>query len=301
MSQFILVVEPPQTCWPKGYVVRSGHNSNSLNKTSLYATKNHLVPNQKRLHQNFIDLKKTLKLAGFKLVVLPFPDELNSNDGSHHDGVFIRDVGMNFKDIWIKANFSAKGRQLEAEVFAQMIKNKFNKEIITPPSESFIEFGEVYYLETADGTYYFGGLSRANQAGHLFVKSIIKPDIFVLIESSGFHLDTVLTPVLSYDNHLVAVIVSPEMISKSSLQALHQLPLKVMEVEAFDTIGLEGRGNYAVNCLVGPGVLVSGARFKTLGIHKQLEEFDIRFFTTALTDFNLSGGSVHCLTNEIVV
>jgi hypothetical protein len=55
-----------------------------------------------------------------------------------------------FKDKWIKANFSARNRQVEAEAYAEIINKKFQKEIINLPENKFIEFGEVYYLETSN-------------------------------------------------------------------------------------------------------------------------------------------------------
>lgn len=184
-------------------------------------------------------------------------------------------------------------------MYSKYIKKKFNKKIITLPKNAFIEFGEVYYLETSSGSFYFGGLSRANKKGHDFVRKIIKPDKFCLIKSNGYHLDTVFSPVLDSENKLIAVIVAKDMITKESFKKLKKLKLKIICVDKKDSCSNDGLGSYAVNCLVGKGVLISGAHFFTKNVEKQLKDLGVKFYVVSSPDFNLSGGSVHCLTNEL--
>lgn len=295
----ILIIKPPRDCWSNGYFVCKGNNKRSLNKTTLYAHKNKLVANQERIQNGFKNLTETLKTIGFDVSVFNFPKELVTKTGIHSDGVFVRDVGFMFKDYWIQSNFSVPTRRLEAKVYSKYIKKKFNKKIITLPKNAFIEFGEVYYLETSSGSFYFGGLPRANKKGHDFVRKIIKPDKFCLIKSNGYHLDTVFSPVLDSENKLIAVIVAKDMITKESFKKLKKLKLKIICVDKKDSCSDDGLGSYAANCLVGKGVLISGAHFFTKNVEKQLKDLGVKFYVVSLPDFNLSGGSVHCLTNEL--
>jgi len=294
----IIIIEPPQNCWAKGYPVSKGNNENSVNKTTIYAQKNNITPNQQRLRDSFKKLKETLEVAEYNVTVLPFPKEMDSDDCLYHDGVFIRDAGLMLQNKWIKANFSATNRQIEAETYAEIISTKFNKEVISLPKEAFLEFGEVYYMETTKGSYYFGGLSRANKKGHDFVRNLINPDHYYLIESKGYHLDTIFTPVLSINNELVAIIVAKDMLIKGDFEKLKKLNIEIIIIDNKDSSDENGLGNYAVNCLAGKGSLISGSKFSTPGVEEKLKQLHIKHHIVPLVDYNFSGGSVHCLTNE---
>ncbi len=299
MIRKIIITEPPLNCWAMGYPVSDGGGDNALCKASLYANQNKIIPDQKRLKKSFLKLRETLKLVGLRVVVLKLPSELDTTDGFHHDGVFVRDVGMMFKNYWIKAHFNAKKRQPEAEAYAKIIHKKFKKKLISLPKEAFLEFGEVYYLQTSKGSFYFGGLSRANTQGHNFVKNLIKPEHFCLIKSKGYHLDTVFTPVISAKNELIAVVVAKNMLEKDSFEQLAKLNIPIITINNKDSSDKDGLGNYAVNCLVGKGFLISGSLFSTPQVEERLKKLGIKHCVVPLVDYNFSGGSAHCLTNEI--
>lgn len=296
----ILIVEPPSNCWSTGYPVSKGETESSLNHTTVYAQENGITANPARLKKSFKELTQALTQSGWEVEIINFPNDLNDNKCLHHDGVFVRDVGFMFQNMWIKANFSARNRQVEADVYASIISTKYNKQVVTLPEGSFVEFGEVYYFETKKGSYYFGGLSRANRSGHEFVTNLIKPDHVVLLESEGYHLDTVFTPVLNSNNELVAVVLAKDMFSPESLHQLDRLGVEIISIDNSDTSDVNGLGNYAVNCLVSPGFLISGARFKTSGVEEKLKELGLKHLVVPLTDYNYAGGSAHCLTREIV-
>lgn len=297
MSKRILLVKPPKNWWANGLPVCKGISEASVNKTAEYFHKNGIRPDQERLQESFIALKNILENSGEEVKILDFPRKLLI--AKEFDGVFIRDVGMCFKNLWIKSNFSFVDRQMEADVYADIIQKQFGKEIIQPPKNSYIEFGEVYYLEAANGRFYFGGVSRANERGHDFMKEIINPDYFYILKSDGYHLDTVFTPVLDSNNKLVALITSNEMLSNESWKKLNKIGIKIINVEPKDTSDIDGLGNYAVNTLPLPGVLITGAHFQTPGVEDQLQNIGVKVKVVNLPDYNMSGGSVHCLTNEI--
>ena len=286
--------------WHKGYPVHQGETESSMNYATLYAQKKGIVPAQDLLRREWQDFVCTLLQAGFHLNLIPFPEELNRPDSLYHDAVFIRDGGLIFRGIWIKSRFSVKDRIFEGEFHAKLIETKLGKTVVSLPEGAFLEGGDINYLETAGGSYYFGGLSRSNRAGHDFVREIIRPDNYILVESEGYHLDTVFTPVVTADNRLAALLIAADGISPASMARIRALGVRVLEVSAQDCSGAgETLGDYAVNALIAPGVLVNASRFTTPGVEDALRQLGIERYVTPLTSFRYAGGSVHCLTNEI--
>ncbi len=294
------VTDEVQGMWYKGYPVHQGETESSINFATLYASEHGIIPDQKLLRQEWLNFVDTLLTAGFHLHIVPFPDELNHPHSLYHDAVFIRDAGLVFRGIWIKSRFSVKDRIFEGEFHTKLIEAKLGKTVVSLPEGAFLEGGDVNYLETCQGSYYFGGLPRSNKLGHDFVRKIIRPDHYILIESEGYHLDTVFTPVISADNCLAAVIVTADMLSKTSMEQLRSLEIEVIEVTAMDSSGIADKlGEYAVNALIAPGIMVNSSYFNTPGVEAFLEKIGIQRFVTPLSSFRYAGGSVHCLTNEI--
>ncbi len=286
--------------WYRGYPVHRGKTESSMNFATLYAQENGIVPDQDLLRAEWLNFVDMLLLAGFHLHIVPFPDNLNRPDSLYHDAVFIRDAGLMYRGIWIKSRFSVVDRALEGEHHTELIARKFHKTILTLPEGAYLEGGDVNFFETEAGSYYFGGLSRSNQAGHDFVRQIIQPDHYVLVDSEGYHLDTVFTPVIDVENRLCALIVTAGMMSDRTLGEMDQLDVPILECGPLDSSG-EGEklGQYAINALVAPGILVNSAAFETGGIEEELSKLEICRFVAPLTSFRYAGGSVHCLTNEI--
>jgi len=304
-NEIIIVGLPPVTdvvkgVWYNGYPVHWGESESSLNYATFHANRAGIIPDQEILRKNWLNFIDTLLLAGFHLHIVPFPDELNQPHSLYHDAVFIRDAGLMYKNIWIKARFSVHDREHEGDYHARLIEQKFNKTIITLPEEARLEGGDISYFETKDGRFYFGGLSRSNEAGHDYVRNLIHPDEFILIESEGYHLDTVFTPVVGASNRLLAIITARRALHSRSIRALENLGVPIIDIDLFDSSG-EGRelGCYAVNALTGPGVMVNSSKFHTPGVEMHLKELGIKRYITPLTYFRYAGGSVHCLTNEI--
>ncbi len=294
------VTDDVKGMWHQGYPVHQGETESSINFATLYAHEQGIIPDQILLRQEWLNFVDTLLTAGFHVHIVPFPEELNQPDSLYHDAVFIRDAGLIFRGIWIKSRFSVKDRIYEGEFHTKLIEEKLGKTVVSLPEGAFLEGGDINYIETCQGSFYFGGLSRSNRLGHDFVREIIRPDHYVLIESEGYHLDTVFTPVVTADNCLAAVIITADMISETSMQKIQALGIRVIEVSAMDSSGVDEKlGDYAVNALIAPGIMVNSAYFGTPGVEALLKEMGIQRFVTPLTSFRYAGGSVHCLTNEI--
>ena len=58
-------------------------------------------------------------------------------------------------------------------------------------------------------------------------------------------------------------------------------------------------GCFAANALPLPGVLISPNHFTDRKIDDKLEKMGVIRIVTRTTQFELSGGSIHCITNEI--
>lgn len=286
--------------WSNGYPIHQGHNEDSLNYATVYAQERQITPDQEKLREDFERFVETLKAAGFNVHILPFPDILNQPGSLHHDAVFVRDAGFMIGDYWIKARFSARGRQLEADVHAPIIAERFNKKILQLPPGAYLECGDAFYVKAKNGSFYFGGLNRSNPQGHNFVRNIVEPEHFLLIESTGYHLDTIMSPVLNSENALCAILVVKQMLTPESYQKLANMGIELIEVDTIDASG-EGEelGTYAINTLFGPGVMLNCEKFVTPGVEERLAEFGIKRFVSELTYHRYAGGSYHCLTNEI--
>lgn len=294
------VTEKVKGMWHNGYPLHQGESESSINFATQYANKHGIVPDQDLLRREWLDFVDTLLLAGFHLHIVPFPEELNRPDSLYHDAVFIRDSGLVFHGIWIKSRFSVKDRILEGEYHTRLIESKLGKTVVSLPEGAFLEGGDINYVETCQGSYYFGGLSRSNKAGHDFVREIIRPDNYILIESEGYHLDTVLTPVLTADNCLAAIIVTIDSLNEKSKMILKDLDIKIIEISPLDSSGVDDElGDYAVNALIAPGVMVNSSKFSTPGVEEYLTSIGVQRYVTPLSSFRYAGGSVHCLTNEI--
>ena len=126
----------------------------------------------------------------------------------------------------------------------------------------------------------------------------------VIMKSDVFHLDTLFTPVINKKNQLAAMIACTSLMENESAVNLKnfakKLSIELIEVDPEDSIGTNNQlGEFAVNCCPLPGYLIGPTRFRSLKVNKMLKELEVMHITIPTTQFRLSGGSVHCLTNEL--
>ena len=124
------------------------------------------------------------------------------------------------------------------------------------------------------------------------------------MKSDVFHLDTLFTPVINKKNQLAAMIACTSLMENESAVNLKnfakKLSIELIEVGPEDSIGTNNQlGEFAVNCCPLPGYLIGPTRFRSLKVNKILKELEVMHITIPTTQFRLSGGSVHCLTNEL--
>ena len=76
--------------------------------------------------------------------------------------------------------------------------------------------------------------------------------------------------------------------------------IKILYISPHDSIGLNKKiGSLAVNNLSAPGLLISSSIFSDPFIIKELNRMGIKLEVSPVSQFQLSGGSIHCLTNEL--
>ena len=125
-----------------------------------------------------------------------------------------------------------------------------------------------------------------------------------MIDTPSFHLDTVFTTVFDKKGALSAMIVCEELITKNSFKNLEKiskkLNIQIIIIPKKDSIGTSDfLGSLAVNSFCAPGLLISSSNYSDFSVGKKLESLRVKIEVCPVSQFQLSGGSVHCLTNEL--
>ena len=110
--------------------------------------------------------------------------------------------------------------------------------------------------------------------------------------------------IFNEQNELCLLIACTELLENDSWIRLKEFSKKrdipIIAIHPKEAIGTRAElGSFAVNCMPLPGYLVGSAEFKTQQINDALKENNIKHLVVPLTQFRLSGGSVHCLTNKL--
>jgi N-dimethylarginine dimethylaminohydrolase len=176
--------------------------------------------------------------------------------------------------------------------------------IVEIPDEKGIraDGGEFYFC--AKNNVLFSGLQRNTRAGAEYVAEALNVKEMVILKGDGYHLDTFFTPVLNIDGKISALIACTSILSNGSKKRLYQfadeIDIPVFVIPPDDAIGTGKMiGNFAANALPLPGVLIRPNHFTDPSIDEKLMDMGIDRIITPTSQFQLSGGSVHCMTNEL--
>tara|TARA_B100001996_G_scaffold274586_1_gene215336 strand:+ start:4129 stop:5007 length:879 start_codon:yes stop_codon:yes gene_type:complete len=260
-------------------------------------------PKQELLIQERNNLISILNKLDIEVIEIPFPEKLNQPPITH-DFVFIRDPFIsNQNGLAIILNMRQPNRNSES-IVVESILAKLGLKIIHLPDKAdmYAEGGEFYYC--AKENILFSGISRNSLPGLKAVAETLNIDELVIMDSTSFHLDTFFTPVLNPDGLICALIACLEIISTKSVQDIKQFAkrkdIPIINVPLQDSIGTKkSPGSFAANALPLPGVLISPNHFTNRKIDDKLEKMGVIRIVTRTTQFELSGGSIHCITNEI--
>ena len=262
-----------------------------------------VIPDQGLLIRERLNLINTMKNNKLDVVELSFPKELENNKYGH-DYVFIRDTfisDLNGNALLLK--FSQKNRNAESQMISGYLeKLDFNIKELPNKKNMFAEGGEFYYCPKEN--LLFSGVTRNSISGAEEVASFLKVNELIIVKTKAFHLDTVFTTVFDHDGSLCAVIVCKKLISKNSMERLDEFAsstnIKIFNIPSHDAIGSSKNiGSLAVNNLSVPGLLISSSRFSNSSVIEELDSMNIKMEVSQVSQFQLSGGSIHCLTNEL--
>lgn len=265
--------------------------------------KNGVIPNQALLVKERNNLINTLKKNKIEVVEFLFPKELEKTKFGC-DYVYIRDGFISdLNNRALILNFAQKNRQPETKFIAdQLEKLNYNLEELSTKNNVFAEGGEFYFCP--ENKILFSGVNRNTLKGAEEVASFLNVNQLIIIENSSFHLDTVFTTVFDESGYLSAVVLCKELISKRSIKNIEHLTTKLdidlINIDRKDSIGSKNiLGSLAVNSFSSPGLLVSSSKYSNNFAKKRLFELNIKVEECPVSQYQLSGGSVHCITNEL--
>ena len=260
-------------------------------------------PNHNKLVAERERLISILKRENQTIIEIDFPTKLDQRNPKH-DFIFVRDQFIsNQKDLVLILRSGERLRRIENIVMGDIL-NKFNYNIINMPDVPGLraDGGEFYFC--LEENILFSGIQRNTLSGINYVVETLKIDELLILDGKGYHLDTFFTPVLDSQNLLCATIVCDEILTSKSRIDLYEFSKKrnlpIFKVPLKDSIGtLENIGSFSVNALPLPGVLISPNHFTDKSIDRSLSELGIKRVITPTSQFELSGGSIHCITNEL--
>jgi N-dimethylarginine dimethylaminohydrolase len=257
-----------------------------------------VVPDQeivRREHKQLVEILKTK--SEVELIPFPYRDKYKN---INHDFVFVRDQFVSGNDHSVViCNLRRPERKQETEY----IKNYFDQTGVSYKvlsAGAIADGGEFYYLPKEK--ILFAGLSRNSQRGVDEMATHLGVSVVVMVETKAYHLDTCFSVLMDKDKKLCGVVTCLSMLKDPMglKKWLDKRGIPLVELNEKDTIGpKESPGNQAVNSLQLPGTLISACEFTTPGAEDKLEKLGIEHIITPTSQFNLSGGSVHCLTNEL--
>ena len=261
------------------------------------------VPDLKILHKERSNLISIIKENGYEIIEIDFPEELDGKNPKH-DFVFIRDPfisDQNGTAIILRAG--EKSRRIENHSIKTSLENLGMKikEIPDLPGVR-ADGGEFYFC--AKEKILFSGLQRNTEAGAHYVAEALNVNKMIKLKGRGYHLDTFFSPCLDIDGKIVALIVCESILNNNSKKTLYDFAntknIPLFDIPANDAIGTSKElGSFAANALPLPGVLIRPNYFSDPSIDKKLEDIGIKIIVASTSQFQLSGGSVHCITNEL--
>tara|TARA_Y100001970_G_scaffold24422_2_gene29030 strand:- start:1627 stop:2505 length:879 start_codon:yes stop_codon:yes gene_type:complete len=267
------------------------------------AMKKGLIPNHALAEKERKVLISAIKKSGHNILEFDFPLILDQQNPKH-DFVFIRDSFIsNQMGTAIILRAGEPSRRIENQIVTSYLES-LDIKIIEMPDKKGIraDGGEFYFCR--EENVLFCGLKRNTMQGATFVAEKFNVAELVIIEGNGYHLDTFFTPVLDKKGCIIALIACKKMLSKISESSLCQFAksrnIPLIDIPQVDSLGTASSiGNFAANALPLPGVLIRANRFTDLSVEEKLRELEIKSFITPTSQFQLSGGSVHCITNEL--
>ena len=259
---------------------------------------NGAIPNQELLKKEHENLIGILHKHSLETIIIPFKSELETN--KKYDFVFMRDHFLcnTNKDI-VMCNMKLSERMNEGEFVISNLKNlQYNVSFLD--DDCIAEGGEFFFLPKEN--ILLAGQNRNNLRGAEQMAEKLKVSRLHIIKSSGYHLDTSITPIFNNKYECTGIICAREVFRNNEINELRSICIsnqwELIEIE-HQNINSSLSFRTAMNGLTLPGLFISSKKLNQKPISDFALSNRIAFDSTEVSQFNLSGGSVHCLTNEL--
>ena len=256
-------------------------------------------PNQAILDSEYHKLVNMIKSVGLETTIVPFSNVLEKEE--KFDFIFMRDHFLcNSDKKIVMCNMRLEERLNEGNFVVETMEKSGYIVSYLPNQDCLAEGGEFFYLPKEN--ILLAGLCRNNLKGAESMAALMGVDQLHIIESSGYHLDTAICPIFNNEYDCIGINCAKEVFDDKNYKVLRNLCSKygweLIDIENYNQKqSLEARA--AMNALTLPGILISGAPI----LSKKVQDFtavnNIQMYISSVSQFNLSGGSVHCLTNEL--
>ena len=256
-------------------------------------------PNQAILESEYHKLVNMIKSVGLETTIVPFSNVLEKEE--KFDFIFMRDHFLcNTDKKIVMCNMRLEERLNEANFVVETMEKSGYIVSYLPNHDCLAEGGEFFYLPKEN--ILLAGLCRNNLKGAESMAALMGVDQLHIIESSGYHLDTAICPIFNNEYDCIGINCAKEVFDDKNYKVLRNLCSKygweLIDIENYNQKkSLEARA--AMNALTLPGILISGAPILSKKVHDFTAVNNIQMYISSVSQFNLSGGSVHCLTNEL--
>ena len=257
------------------------------------------TPKQTILENEYHQLVDMIRSVGLETTIVPFSDVLEKEE--KFDFIFMRDHFLcNTDKNIVMCNMRLEERLNEGNFVVETMEKSGYMVSYLPNQDCLAEGGEFFYLPKEN--ILLAGLCRNNLKGAESMAELMGVDQLHIIESRGYHLDTAICPIFNNEYDCIGINCAKEVFDDKNYKVLKNLCSKhgweLIDIENYNQKqSLEARA--AMNALTLPGILISGAPI----LSKKVKDFtaanNIQMHISSVSQFNLSGGSVHCLTNEL--
>lgn len=281
---------PKKNWWGDGI---PSYQDNELMKTGA-------IPNQKLLVSQYDNLHNVIREEFYETVQINFPGDLENSNG--FDFVFMRDHFITHRNKnAVICNMSVPERKEEPKFTIDPLKELgYNVLEINDKNKTF-EGGDIFYLP--EENILLAGNNRNSQGGLELLSESLGIRELKIIPNFGFHLDTSLSPIFDNQYNCIGIQCSENMFSSRDTIYLKELckenswELLILSEKEYGASENEFRTN--LNSLTLPGLIVSNSRNHPLRLLNFLQSHDVSLIECPVSEFALSGGSIHCLTNEL--
>jgi len=258
-----------------------------------------VTPNQELVVSEHNNLKNAIENLEIETLSIPFTKELEENE--KFDFIFMRDHFLcNTSKKIVMCNMRLEERFDEGKFVVDKLKQLGYTISYLPNQDCLAEGGEFFYLPKEN--ILLAGICRNNIQGAESMAELMDVNKLHLLPSEGYHLDTAICPIFNKDYDCIGINCAKEVFDEKNYATLKELCSKysweLIDIENYNQKkSLEARA--AMNALTLPGFLISGAPIVSKKVKDFTSSNNIQMYISSVSQFNLSGGSVHCLTNEL--